>query len=75
MYHLTMAIYSNMQTSTVTILMATYNGEAFIKNQILSLQQQTFSNWRLFIQDDGSTDNTISIIKNFQKSDSRIRLV
>ncbi|MCC7814267.1 glycosyltransferase, partial [Escherichia coli] len=48
-----------MQTSTVTILMATYNGEAFIKNQILSLQQQTFSNWRLFIQDDGSTDNTI----------------
>lgn len=70
-----MAIYSNMQTSTVTILMATYNGEAFIKNQILSLQQQTFSNWRLFIQDDGSTDNTISIIKNFQKSDSRIRLV
>ncbi|WP_250852026.1 glycosyltransferase [Escherichia coli] len=38
------------------------------KNQILSLQQQTFSNWRLFIQDDGSTDNTISIIKKLPKN-------
>ncbi|PWD23247.1 rhamnosyl transferase, partial [Escherichia coli] len=34
-----------MQDKTVTILMATYNGSAFIENQILSLQQQKYKDW------------------------------
>lgn len=55
--------------------MATYNGSEHIKNQLLSLQQQKFSAWQLFIQDDGSNDDTINIIKRFQLTDSRINLV
>lgn len=64
-----------MQNKTVTILMATYNGGGYIKNQLLSLQQQKLSSWKLFIQDDGSSDDTIEIIKDFQRHDPRISLV
>jgi len=64
-----------MQNTKVTILMATYNGGEYIKNQLLSLQQQKLSSWDLFIKDDGSNDATIKIIKDFQAKDSRIKLV
>ena len=64
-----------MQNKTVTILMATYNGSAHLKNQLLSLQQQKFSAWTLYIQDDGSNDDTIEIIKAFQLADSRVHLI
>ena len=60
---------------SVDILMATYNGEKYIKNQLLSLQQQTFSDWNLLIRDDGSTDNTLDIIQEFKKHDSRIKII
>lgn len=70
-----MAVYSKMQNKTVAILMATYNGSKYIRNQLLSLQQQKMSSWELFIQDDGSTDNTLEIIKEFQLNDPRIHII
>lgn len=75
MFNHTLALDSKMQTKTVTILMATYNGANYIKNQILSLQQQKYNNWQLYIQDDGSKDQTITIIKEMMVFDSRIHLV
>lgn len=48
----------------IDILMATYNGEKYIENQILSLQQQTHKNWILYIRDDGSTDLQNKLYKN-----------
>lgn len=59
----------------VDILLASYNGELYIGQQILSLQAQTYKNWRLLIHDDGSTDRTIDIIKKYEKSDNRIVLL
>lgn len=59
----------------IDILMATYNGEKYIENQLLSLFQQYHKNWCLYIHDDGSTDNTIEIIKRYQTLDDRIRLI
>lgn len=59
----------------IDILLATYNGEKYIKAQILSLLSQTYEDWRLIIHDDGSTDKTIDIIKELQKMDSRIDLI
>ncbi len=59
----------------VDILLASYNGELYIEQQILSLQAQTYKNWRLLIHDDGSTDRTIDIIKKYEKSDNRIVLL
>ncbi|RTL13319.1 MAG: glycosyltransferase [Neisseriaceae bacterium] len=58
----------------VTILMSSYNGEKFITSQLYSLLGQTYTNWKLLIRDDGSTDKTIDIIKNFALSDTRIEL-
>lgn len=57
----------------IAILMATYNGEKYLKSQIDSILQQTSKDWTLYIQDDGSSDNTIDIINSYK--DSRIVLV
>lgn len=59
----------------IDIVMATYNGEKYIKEQIDSIRNQTYTNWNLIIRDDGSKDNTISIIKAYQIEDKRIKLI
>lgn len=59
----------------VNILMATYNGEKFLAQQIESIQKQTFKVWNLLIRDDGSSDKTCDIIRNFTAKDSRIRFI
>ena len=51
--------------SKINILIATYNGEQFLQEQLESLFQQSYTNWKLLIHDDGSTDNTINIIKDY----------
>lgn len=50
---------------TVAILMATYNGEKYIEEQIESILNQTYQNFVLFIRDDSSTDNTLQIIEKY----------
>lgn len=57
----------------ISILLATYNGEKYIKSQIYSIIMQSYQDWILIIHDDGSTDNTINIIKSFD--DKRIVLI
>ena len=59
---------------TVLILMVSYNGEKYIKKQIDSIINQTYSNWKLIIQDDGSSDKTIEIIEKYTLEDNRIQL-
>ncbi len=48
--------------STVDIVMATYNGEKYIREQIESILNQTYKDTRILIHDDGSSDHTIEII-------------
>lgn len=55
-------------------MMASYNGERFIKEQIESICNQDYDNWHLIIQDDGSTDRTCEIIKHYISEDNRIEL-
>ncbi|WP_374122546.1 glycosyltransferase family 2 protein [Leptotrichia hongkongensis] len=59
----------------IEILMATYNGEKYIEEQIDSIINQTYKNWILLVRDDNSKDNTVSIIEEYEKKDSRIRLL
>ena len=54
-------------TLTVCILMSTYNGEKFLAEQLQSIEDQTHKNWRLVISDDGSSDNTLAIAKQYQQ--------
>lgn len=58
----------------VLILLATYNGEEYISDQIKSILNQTYNNIELIILDDNSKDRTIEIIKRFQKEDNRVIL-
>lgn len=57
----------------IAILMGTFNGEKFIKEQIDSILSQTVGNWTLYIQDDGSKDKTLDIINSY--NDERIVLI
>lgn len=56
----------------VAILLSTYNGEKYVKEQIQSLMSQTYPELKIFIRDDGSTDSTDLIISEIQKTDSRV---
>ncbi len=58
----------------IDILMATYNGEKFLKEQIDSILNQTYSDFRLIISDDCSKDNTREILKEYEKKDERIKV-
>jgi glycosyltransferase involved in cell wall biosynthesis len=53
---------------TATILLCTFNGERFLAQQLASLEQQTFKNWKLIASDDGSSDQTKSILHAFRKA-------
>lgn len=59
----------------VAILLSTYNGEKYLAEQIESIQKQTYSNWHLYIRDDGSSDNTVAIINKFVQKDNRIHFL
>ncbi|MBQ3450586.1 MAG: glycosyltransferase [Synergistaceae bacterium] len=49
----------------IDILLAAYNGEKFIAEQLDSLIAQTFKDFRIIIRDDGSNDNTPAIIQDY----------
>ncbi len=54
--------------SQVAILLASYNGAAFIEKQLASIAAQHYTDWRLYISDDVSQDETVPIIKNFAQA-------
>lgn len=54
-----------LQSTDIAILMATYNGECYLSEQIDSLLAQTSQNWHLYVHDDGSKDRTVSIVKKY----------
>ena len=54
-------------SALVSIAMATYNGEKYVAEQLESLVKQTHKNIEIVIVDDCSTDNTVSVVKEFQK--------
>jgi glycosyltransferase involved in cell wall biosynthesis len=51
----------------ITILLATYNGEKYLREQIESLLDQTYTNWHLIVRDDNSTDHTTAILEQYKK--------
>ncbi len=58
----------------IDILLATYNGEKYLEEQIDSILNQTYKNIKLIISDDCSTDNTIDILKKYESEDSRVKV-
>ena len=63
-----------MENKTIDVLMATYNGEKYVAEQIESILNQTYSAIRLLISDDASTDGTRQILQDYAEKDKRIQL-
>ncbi|GAB6524505.1 glycosyltransferase family 2 protein [Bacillus cereus] len=57
----------------VTVLMPVYNGEKYLKESVDSILNQTFKDFELLIINDGSTDNSMEILRSY--NDSRIRII
>src|SRR5947199_1042993 len=57
----------------VSVLMATYNGERYIRQSIDSILSQSFADFELIIVDDGSTDSAPTLLQSY--SDSRLRVL
>ena len=50
-----------------------YNGEEFLRTRLDSILSQTFTDFELIIEDNGSTDSSVEICKEYEKNDKRIR--
>lgn len=59
----------------VAVLLASYNGETYIGEQIESIMQQTYPNIELYIRDDCSTDGTVGVIKSYEEKYDNIHLI
>ena len=57
----------------VSVIMPVHNAEKYLNESIQSVISQTYQTWELLIVNDGSSDNSKSIIDGFVKSDNRIR--
>ena len=68
-------INTNNKQINVSIILPAYNVEYYIDKCIQSLLNQTLKNIEIILINDGSTDNTLKIIENFSKLDSRIKVV
>lgn len=58
----------------IDVLLATYNGEKYLKEQLDSILNQTYQNIQLIISDDCSKDDTRNILKEYEKKDSRVKV-
>jgi len=58
----------------ISIITATYNSADFIEETYNSIKEQTHINWEWLVTDDCSNDNTVSLLKNMQAKDERIKI-
>jgi len=62
-----------MTNPLVSIIISTYNRAHLIGGTLDSIMAQTYSNWECIIVDDGSTDHTMEVLKNYSKKDVRFQ--
>lgn len=60
---------------SIAVLMPCYNGMPYVEEAILSVINQTYKKWELFVYDDGSTDGSFEVVTHFSKLDSRIHVI
>jgi glycosyltransferase involved in cell wall biosynthesis len=63
------------ESPLVSVVLGTYNGEAFLEEQLDSVLAQTWSQLEIIAIDDGSTDRTVAILREYAARDARIRIV
>ena len=66
--------FKNAEQPLVSIITPVWNREELIKAAIESVQAQTYENWELLIVDDGSTDSTVDVVREYGEKDSRVKV-
>lgn len=64
-----------MTDQLVSIVMPIYNAEYYLKDSLDSLINQKYKNLEIICVDDGSTDNSLRILKNYKENDDRIKIL
>jgi glycosyltransferase involved in cell wall biosynthesis len=59
----------------VSVLLPAYNAEAYLASAIESVLRQTFTDFELIAVDDGSIDNSLSILHRYERTDPRVRVI
>lgn len=59
----------------VSVITPAFNAAPYIRETLDSVRAQTFDDWELVVIDDGSTDETVTIVDDFSRRDARIRLL
>lgn len=57
-----------------SVVMPLYNAAPYVKEAVLSVLEQTYSEWELIVVDDGSDDGSLDIIRNFAEKNSKIKI-
>jgi len=71
-----MKLYTkNSKTPKVSVIIPVYNREKFIKTCLNSLVNQTLNSFEIICVDDGSTDNSLAILKSYEQRDKRVRVI
>ena len=64
-----------MDDKKVAVLLSTYNGEKYLREQLDSIENQTYKNIQIVIRDDGSHDNTVEIINEYSKKYGNVKFI
>ena len=64
-----------MNNPLVSVIIPCYNAEKYVEEAVRSIMTQTYKNIEILVTEDCSTDNTLKILKNLEKEDSRIKVI
>lgn len=62
-------------TPAISVIMSVYNAERYLADALMSILGQSFTDFEFLILDDGSHDNSLSIIKQYAAQDERIVII
>lgn len=67
--------FSQNHKPIISVVMASYNGEKYLKSAVESILSQSFRDFEFLIVNDGSTDSTGEVLRRFAQQDDRIKII
>jgi glycosyltransferase involved in cell wall biosynthesis len=64
-----------MKAPLVSVVLPIYNAEKYLKETLVSISEQTFTDWELIAINDGSTDNSEKVLREFAKNEPRLTII
>lgn len=64
-----------MSEKKISVIMPVYNAESYVRESVADVLAQTYQNLEIILVDDGSTDNSLAILREFAEKDSRIKVI